>query len=517
MFLFNKALKRIDTQNLNWDHFWQKQELLNNLALCSLKMNDYEDALKGFNSALDFLEHNKDRVSKSRGHQFSSLEDNVFDAQINIQENVAQTYLELGQYSKALQISSRLIELGAGKPNEDNLLCNSRYYQLLAFVHLRDKPNAIHFYPQFNSKYLIIKGKSHADLMNYYDLKRRYFILLGNLDSIYIYDALFKTNYGFVFNQFKVDNLYKEYQDNKIASERASILQIGQLAKNKDKLNYYFLITIILILIANLIIFYLLIKNRRQQRSVVNLNKSLMDGNQKIKDINIQLTELVKLKEDFNHILAHDIRAPITNISSLNNLMRHSEGEELIVFQDLIDESCNKAFDVIKSVLDQSSTLNITLKEKQLVNIHSVLTYAIQTIQTIASKKQLTIVKTFSASSEMVYIDPIAIQRVIINLLTNAIKFSHNEEEIKISTELINSDTLLIVIQDYGIGIPPEMMPYLFDKNTVAGRKGTKSESSNGIGLAICKKIVELHNGKIYCKSIQSNGASFFVEIPING
>lgn len=102
--------------------------------------------------------------------------------------------------------------------------------------------------------------------------------------------------------------------------------------------------------------------------------------------------------------------------------------------------------------------------------------------------------------------------QVITNLLSNALKFTPDSGNIRISVEDKN-DNILIKVQDNGIGIPAHLQPFLFDKFTKAGRQGIHGEPSVGLGMSIIKTIVEWHNGQIWFESTEGIGTTFYIEI----
>ena len=106
-----------------------------------------------------------------------------------------------------------------------------------------------------------------------------------------------------------------------------------------------------------------------------------------------------------------------------------------------------------------------------------------------------------------------AIWRVFSNLLSNAVKFSPLESSINVNLKK-RSNLTLLSIQDHGIGIPDDLKGHIFLSTNDARRVGTAGEQSFGIGLSICKQIVEAHGGKIWFESVSGRGTTFFVELP---
>jgi signal transduction histidine kinase len=105
---------------------------------------------------------------------------------------------------------------------------------------------------------------------------------------------------------------------------------------------------------------------------------------------------------------------------------------------------------------------------------------------------------------------------VVNNLITNAIKFSFLGTTIQVTIS-INDKFARIQVKDEGIGIPTSVQPQIFEMFTSAKRHGTVGERSYGLGLSICKQIVEELGGRIWFESVEAKGSSFFVELPLVG
>jgi two-component system sensor histidine kinase VicK len=127
--------------------------------------------------------------------------------------------------------------------------------------------------------------------------------------------------------------------------------------------------------------------------------------------------------------------------------------------------------------------------------------------------------KTFSllTSDPSIYaeIDEVKFLQVITNLITNAVKFTHDDGKITVRVEdKEKTGTVLISVEDNGIGIPEQYHASLFDKFTKARRPGLRKEPSVGLGMSIIKMIVGWHKGKIWFESQENQGTTFYVEIP---
>jgi signal transduction histidine kinase len=149
---------------------------------------------------------------------------------------------------------------------------------------------------------------------------------------------------------------------------------------------------------------------------------------------------------------------------------------------------------------------------RQWVDIDTLVKGCVELMQITAAKKNQHISVTLLGKRRAIMVDTEKIRRVIGNIISNAIKFSNEGREIKVRIEE-KAESFQITIEDHGIGIPAKNKDKVFDLFTTARRTGTKGESSYGLGLSICKQIMQAHGGKICFTSEQNKGTTFYLEI----
>lgn len=111
-------------------------------------------------------------------------------------------------------------------------------------------------------------------------------------------------------------------------------------------------------------------------------------------------------------------------------------------------------------------------------------------------------------------LNPEKMKRVVFNLVTNSVKFSKKDTTITLTAK-ISGNKAIIEVSDNGIGIPEKLLSEIFNISKTGKRKGTDGEKSYGLGLNICKRIVEAHDGIIKVKSQEGKGSTFTVELPL--
>ncbi|MFI5221890.1 MAG: ATP-binding protein [Bacteroidia bacterium] len=229
-----------------------------------------------------------------------------------------------------------------------------------------------------------------------------------------------------------------------------------------------------------------------------------------------KLEELNRSKDNILGIVAHDLRNPISAILGLADLVKNDVNHADKYF-DLINTSCKTALNLISGLLEISDfdrpEYKLTTEYTELISFMKTI---IQSNEVLAKEKELDIEFTSNCQEIEIEMNQSKFSRVINNLLANAIKFSHRKEKIEVNVELqLNRQCVMIRVADHGIGIPDAMKSIIFDKFTKAGRRGTEGEKSVGIGMSIVKRIVELHNGRIWLESKENEGTTVNIELKL--
>jgi len=246
---------------------------------------------------------------------------------------------------------------------------------------------------------------------------------------------------------------------------------------------------------------------------------------QKLSELCEELKIRDKVQTEFINIAAHELRNPIQPIVGLAEILR-SKKEEISStniydeYLSIIIRNARKLKDLTDNILDiarmesQSISLN-----KQIVNIDSLILDAVQDIMKDQSQvtrnvklvchnitKKGDVAELADHEDIMVYVDRGRISQVISNLIDNAFNFT-KKGAITV-TKRIEDGSVIVSIKDTGSGIDPQILPRLFTKFT------TRSERGTGLGLYICKRIIEAHGGKIWGENNVDQGATFSFSLP---
>lgn len=232
-----------------------------------------------------------------------------------------------------------------------------------------------------------------------------------------------------------------------------------------------------------------------------------------IREKNIEIERASAFKTEVLGMVAHDLRNPIGAVESVAMIMELEDlDDDMQDNVNMIKASCTKALAIINDLLEAARNENIGTMQTQREELNSLLNAIIQTWRFREDVKN-EIVLISNAQPLYAHINVDKFQRVIDNLISNAIKFSKENDHIEVHLSH-SKKTVLIEVKDHGLGIPKEMVPHLFEPFSKAGRKGVRGEQSTGLGLSIVRQIVEKHNGKIEVQSEERKGSTFRINLP---
>lgn len=270
-----------------------------------------------------------------------------------------------------------------------------------------------------------------------------------------------------------------------------------------------------------------LTENERLQFSInQELEEKVAERTHLINDQKIQLQKArneaefaTKAKTEFLSVMSHEIRTPLNAIISLSHLMEiENESEDTQEYIDALKFSAESLHSLINDILDynkiEAGKIDLESTEFSLIDL---LKNICESFKYKASSKEVRLIlEVGDLTPDRVMGDPTRITQIFNNLLSNALKFTH-EGNVTISASLkgLKDDAAVVsfVVSDTGIGIPKEKLNEIFEDYEQASRETTRKYGGTGLGLAITKKLIELHNSSIDVHSVEDEGTRFNFDI----
>ncbi|NLX11238.1 MAG: HAMP domain-containing histidine kinase [Chloroflexi bacterium] len=256
------------------------------------------------------------------------------------------------------------------------------------------------------------------------------------------------------------------------------------------------------------------------------VNHELMHVNQEITNLQrelarhrAELVQLNELKNEFMGIAAHDLRSPLSVIQGFASLLTRRPDmppEERTELLELISESVQDMLGMLSNLLNISEIEAGKLRLRPApVNVYEYMDRIVRLNRPLAEQKEIALVLDLPPGLPPTVYDPDRIQQVLNNLLSNAFKFSHPGTAVTLRVMQTPGGALEFSVIDQGQGIKPDELDKLFKPFQRTSTRSTAGEHSSGLGLAICKRIVELSGGRIGVESEYGTGSRFYFVLPV--
>ena len=225
-----------------------------------------------------------------------------------------------------------------------------------------------------------------------------------------------------------------------------------------------------------------------------------------------------RTKDEFLAVLSHELRTPLNAIVGYSRLLRGGilGPDKTARALETLERNATWLTQIVEDVLDVSRIVAGKIRlDVQPVELQVIVDNAVSTMQPAAEAKGVRIRTVVDAGVGPVSGDPGRLQQVVWNLVSNAVKFTPKNGRVDVRLERVNSH-VEIVVSDTGIGIPPDFLPFVFERFRQANATTTRKSGGLGLGLAIVRHIVEIHGGTVDASSAgDGHGATFRVRLPM--
>ncbi|MBU1006620.1 MAG: GAF domain-containing protein [Candidatus Omnitrophica bacterium] len=249
-----------------------------------------------------------------------------------------------------------------------------------------------------------------------------------------------------------------------------------------------------------------------------DLERRVKERTMELARLNEKLTRLNKVKSDFVSAVSHELRTPLTSIKGYASILMAGKLGDVLPAQkerlQKIDKHSNSLVRLVNNLLDisriESGKVQMNIKE---ISIKEMLDSVVDLIAPQIKEKNITIKIDIKTSPEKIKADANQLERVFINLVGNAVKFTPEKGKITISCKA-NKDYVEFSVEDTGIGIPKNDVGQVFEEFFRSDNALDQKVKGTGLGLSLVKKIIEAHKGRIWVESELDKGTQFRFTIP---
>jgi signal transduction histidine kinase len=294
--------------------------------------------------------------------------------------------------------------------------------------------------------------------------------------------------------QFETEIQKREMENRLVRAEAKATVQAARLQN----------ITLYIVSFFTVLVAFILWRNNRRKQEI----------NQKLLDQNHRLEELNHEKDTLMNIVAHDLKSPLNRIKGLIQLMEMDKSPEgQSKYLDIVKKTTHSGLSLIGDLLDLNAVSETMLKPHiQDVGLHVLVDEKIEAYKEAAQAKNISVLK-LNPDILIVHSDPDFIKRILDNLLSNSVKFSHPNSRIVINYgEGLNN--FFFSVKDSGPGFSEKDKSQLYQKFRRLSAQPTANESSNGLGLALIKSLVDRLQGNIELISEDRKGSEFIITLP---
>ena len=258
-----------------------------------------------------------------------------------------------------------------------------------------------------------------------------------------------------------------------------------------------------------------------------HLRKAIESQTHRLEEKNRELTRKHDEIQRFYQTVSHELKTPLTSIKEFAGIIQEGiSGEindEQKEYLQIIKDSCMQMANGVNDLLDvtrlETGKLRVELEPN---NLGQVIDKVIAAMEVIAKYKSIELTAHYDDDLPDVYMDPNRVEQILTNLINNAIKFTDHHGRVHVTAEIESdkSDYLKVSVFDNGCGISPQNLENIFDRLYQVNPEQNANETCTslgglGLGLNICRELVNLHDGRITVKSLVNKGSEFSFTLPV--
>ncbi|EAY27199.1 tetratricopeptide repeat-containing sensor histidine kinase [Microscilla marina] len=299
-----------------------------------------------------------------------------------------------------------------------------------------------------------------------------------------------------------------ELKDKEIEIANAKSKAQAKEIQQKNTLNLLFALGALLMLLFVLYAVYVNRRTKKQNQLLSNQKEEIATQAEELQVVNNRLLELSQFKTDLSSMLVHDLKNPLNTIIGLASGMLITKTQQATIHQ-----AGKSMLHIVNNMLDVHR-----LEEAELVpalqscELNQLVTEALDNVRFVAQQKGV-VLRQNMTTSLWIKADPDLMLRVLINLLTNAVKHSTVNTQVWVNASSVDQQMVEVCVKDEGVGIQLEKQQVIFEK--FKGANPMYGKGSTGLGLAFVALVAKAHGGKVSVRSEENKGATFSVVVPV--
>ncbi len=292
----------------------------------------------------------------------------------------------------------------------------------------------------------------------------------------------------------------------------------GGLALGYQIAGFLGLLVFFLPIIFTIYAFRLYVAQTKTQ--MTRLEETIAERTQDLGKVNEELRRQDRAKTNLFSVINHEMRSPLTAILGYTELMLLSNplSADQTEMLHAIKDNSQRILDLVNNILDISRLEDGRLSiAPQVIEMQLAIAQSLAVVRPLANKKHISISIDAPPTPLHIYGDPKRINQILINLLNNAVKYTPDTGWVKIIVQKNQTgEQVEINVQDNGIGIPADQLPYIFDRFSRIERPEIQHTVGTGLGLSIARGLIEAHGGEVWVESEEGQGTSFTFTLPLS-
>ncbi|RIH62879.1 GHKL domain-containing protein [Mariniphaga sediminis] len=281
----------------------------------------------------------------------------------------------------------------------------------------------------------------------------------------------------------------------------------------------YNLTTLIVVGILSIVMWNLFRSKMKQSITIAEQTKQLEIKNRELKEQSAKQQMLIKMRDKFFSVIAHDLRSPLNGVLGLSEIMYRETDQmsqaEIKNCSGSIWSSTKQTYLLLENLLEWAQMQQGQIKFSPAgLNLQSLVHENFDLLAENAFQKNIQLEQNIP-SGLTVWADKSTLNSILRNLISNAIKFTEEGGDVSVSAKK-EKNQVKIAVTDSGVGMEPSIIKNLFKEEEKTSTYGTKKEKGNGLGLILCKDFTERNGGTIHVESEPGKGSTFYVILPVS-